>query len=162
MALASPIVKSAMSLVFTQKVDRHDVRRNGGTHSPNATSVFLRNSLNQCAGLTFRLGLISVDIGYPTRSRFLAVCEAVIRDHHAELKAGGTIRVGLPEGGYDAKIIVTISPANRQDFGTDWEGLDSTRFPARIRAAAAALRNCHFEGRFEVAHSGGSLTIRAV
>ena len=103
-----------------------------------------------------------MDIGYPTRSRFLAVCESAIRDRHADLEAGATVRVDLPEGGYEGRFIVTIDPANRSGFGTDWEGIDATRFPTRIRAAVAALRNCHFEGRFEVSHSGGSLTIRAV
>lgn len=103
-----------------------------------------------------------MNIGYPTRSRFLSVCESAIRNRRAELTAGGAVRIGLGEGGYDGQVIVTISPANRNDFGTDWGGLDSTRFPARIRAAAAALRNCHFDGRFEVSHSGGFLTIRAI
>ena len=103
-----------------------------------------------------------MDIGYPTRSQFLAACEAVIRDHHAELKAGGTIHVGLPEGGYEDQIIITINPSNGNGFEADWGGGDPTRFPARIRAAAAALHNCGFGGRFEVSHSDGSLIIRAV
>lgn len=39
---------------------------------------------------------------------------------------------------------------------------DATRFPARIKAAATALLNCGYEGRFDISHSDGLLTIRAV
>ncbi len=111
-----------------------------------------------CACLTSQVVSISVDIGFPTRSQFLEACEASIRDHRAELITGGTVRVGLPEGGYDGQVIVTIDSTDRAGFGTDWEITD----PTRIRAAAAALFNCRCYGQFEVSHSDGSLTIRAV
>jgi hypothetical protein len=57
---------------------------------------------------------------------------------------------------------VTIQRADRDVFATDWERGDPSRFPVRIRAAAAALRNCHCTGRFAVCHADGDLTIRAV
>ena len=100
--------------------------------------------------------IISVDIRYPSRSRFLDVCEAAIREHRAELQVGGMVHVNLEEGGYEGRVVVTIHANDRTLFGTDWEGAEPTRFPARIRAAAAALRNCGCEGRFEVSHSDGS------
>jgi hypothetical protein len=115
-----------------------------------------------CACLTSQVVWISVDIAFPTRSQFLEACEAAIRDHRAELLMGATVQVGLPEGGYDGQVIVTIDSTDRAGFGTDWESADPTRFPARIRAAAAALFNCHCDGRFEVSHSEGSMTIRAI
>jgi len=71
------------------------------------------------------------------------------------------VHIDLDEGGYDGRVIVTIHATDRTIFGTDWERADPTRFPARIRAAAAALLSCGCEGRFEVSHSDGSLTIRA-
>ncbi len=104
----------------------------------------------------------SVDITYPGRSRFVEACEAAICKGDAELKAGGVVHIDLDEGGYDGSVIVTIHADDRATFGTDWERADPTRFPARIRAAAAALLNCRCEGRFNVTHSDGSLTIRAV
>jgi hypothetical protein len=108
-------------------------------------------------------GGITLDIRYVTRrSQFLGPCEAAIRRHRAELDAGGIVSVNLPPGGYDGRVIVTIRPNDCSDFGTDWEHPDPTRFPARIKAAATALRNCGCEGRYEVSHSDGSLTIRAV
>jgi hypothetical protein len=103
-----------------------------------------------------------VEIAYRKRSQFLTACESAIREHRAELHAGGVVHVDLQEGGYDGRVIVTIRATDRMAFGTDWERTDPTRFPARINAAATALRNCDCEGRFEVSHSDGSLTIRAV
>jgi hypothetical protein len=103
-----------------------------------------------------------MDIAYPTRSEFLDACEAAIREQQAKLHAGEVVHVDLREGGYDGRVIVSIHAADRAVFGTDWERVDPTRFPARIRAAAAALRNRHCEGRFEVSHSDGLLTIRAI
>src|SRR4030095_16199858 len=101
--------------------------------------------------------MISVHIAYPTRSQFIDVCALAIRQHRAELQAGGLVHVGLPEGGYDGRVVVTINPADRAVFRADWERADPTRFPARIKAAAAALLNCRCEGRYEVSHSDGSL-----
>ena len=101
-------------------------------------------------------------IAYATRSQFLPEFESAIQEHSAGLRIGGVVRVELPEGGYDGRVIVTIGRTDRMFFGTDWERTDPTRFPARIKAAATALRNCRCEGRFEISHSDGSLTIRAV
>jgi hypothetical protein len=106
--------------------------------------------------------MIAVDIPYPTRSQFLDACEAAIRDHRGELQAGEVVHVDLHEGGYHGRVIVTIHATDRTVFGTDWERPDPTRFPARIRAAAAALLKCRCEGQFEISHSDGCLTIRAV
>jgi hypothetical protein len=103
-----------------------------------------------------------VDIAYSTRSQFLDACESAIRQHRAELDTGGTVSVGLGEGGYNGRVIVTIRLGDRAAFGTDWERSDPTRFPARIKAAATALLNCGCKGRFEVSHADGSLAIRLV
>ena len=100
-------------------------------------------------------------ISYASRSKFLPAFESAIQEHYARLR-GGVVRVDLPEGGYDGRVIITIRLTDRMFFNTDWERADSTRFPARIKAAATALRNCRCEGRFEIAHSDGSLTIRGV
>jgi hypothetical protein len=104
----------------------------------------------------------TVKIAYntKTRSQFLPALESAIQEHRAELLAGGVVRVDLLEGGgYDGRVIVTIRRTDRMFFGTDWERTDSTRFPARIKAAATALRNCDCQGRYEISHSDGSLKI---
>jgi hypothetical protein len=41
---------------------------------------------------------------------------------------GATVQVGLPEGGYDGQVIVTIDSTDRAGFGTDWE---SVRIPGQ-------------------------------
>jgi hypothetical protein len=103
-----------------------------------------------------------MDIPYSTRSKFLDACEAAVREKSAELRTGSIVRVHLQEGGYDGRVIVNIWTTSRSAFGTDWERTDRTRFPTRITAAATALLNCHCEGRFEISHSQGDLTIRAI
>jgi hypothetical protein len=103
-----------------------------------------------------------VDIAYARRSQFLDACEATVQEHRAELDAGRVVRVDLRRGGYGGQVIVTIRPNARKVFSTDWEHADPTRFPARIKAAATALLNCGCEGRFEIFHSNGSLTIRTM
>lgn len=101
-------------------------------------------------------------IAYASRSKFLSAFESAIQEHCTGLRAGGVVRVDLAESGYDGRVIVTIDPTDCMFFGTDWERTDPSRFPARIKAAATALRNCRCQGRFEISHSDGSLTIRAV
>jgi hypothetical protein len=103
-----------------------------------------------------------MDIPYSTRSKFLNACEAAIRESGAELRTGGIVHVHVEEGGYDGRVIGDIRTTSRSVFGTDWERTDPTRFPARIKAAATALLNCGYEGQFEISHSQGDLTIRAV
>jgi hypothetical protein len=102
-----------------------------------------------------------MDITYSTRSRFLDACEAAIRGHRADLDTGRTVYADLGERGYKGRIVVTIRQNDRMSFGTEWSSSDPTRFPARIKAAATALLNCGYEGKFEVSHENGSLTIRA-
>jgi len=104
-----------------------------------------------------------MDIAYvrtESRSRFLRACEAAIRRHRAGLDSGGVVNVELGDAGYVGHVVVKIRPHDRAFFGTDWERKDATRFPARIKAAATALRNCGCEGRFRIIHSDGSLAIR--
>lgn len=103
-----------------------------------------------------------MEIAYTTRSQFLTACESAIREHSSELHGGGVVQVDLHKGGYDGRVIVTIRSTDRMAFSTDWKGVDPSRFPARIKAAATALLNCQCDGRFDVSHSDGSLMIRAV
>ncbi len=83
-----------------------------------------------------------MDIPYSTQSQFLPACEAAIREHLAELRAGGVVNVDMQEGGYDGQVTVTVRPTDCVNFGTDWEGTDTSRFPARIKACATALLKC--------------------
>ncbi|HEY1376530.1 MAG TPA: hypothetical protein VGF55_07035 [Gemmataceae bacterium] len=100
-----------------------------------------------------------MDIAFATRSRFLDSCEDAIRRGRADLDAGGAVRVLFEEGGYPGRVVVTIREGDSGWFGTDWEGADETRFPARIKAAATALMHCGCTGRFLIAHTDGAMEI---
>jgi hypothetical protein len=103
-----------------------------------------------------------MEITYVTKSSFLPACESAINTHRVNLDSGNPVHVDLQEGGYNGRVIVTIRTNDRSAFNTDWESTDPTRFPARIKAAATALLHCGCEGRFEISHTDGLLTIRAV
>jgi len=101
-----------------------------------------------------------MDIAFAKRSKFLDDCEAAIKSRRSDLDRGKAVRVDLGEGGYEANIVVEISRGDRDSFGTDWKSVDPTRFPARLKAAATALRNCGCFGSFNLSHVDGTLIIR--
>ena len=104
-----------------------------------------------------------MDIIFATpRSGFLKICADVMLDGRKELESGGIIRINFDKrGGYAGRVLVTFRPNDTTSFETNWEGNDPTRFPARIKAAATALLNCGFLGRYEIIHRDGNLEIRA-
>ncbi len=67
--------------------------------------------------------------------------------------------VELGAGGYPGTVRVELTEEANDSFATDWERADPTRFPARIRAAATALRDKRCFGVFSVSHDEGRLTI---
>jgi hypothetical protein len=99
-------------------------------------------------------------IQYVTRSRFLAKCEAVIKEGLSDLRKGVTLRIDFESGGYNNRVLVTIDLANHNEFSTNWNQNDPSRFPARIKAAATALHNCSCAGQYEIEHNDGVLTIK--
>jgi hypothetical protein len=103
-----------------------------------------------------------MEIAHATRSEFLEPCEVAIRRNKKALDEGGVISIGLKNGGYDGRVIVTIQSDSWKFFLADWKNIDPTRFPTRIKAAATALLNCHCDGQFEISHSNGALSIRAL
>ena len=63
-------------------------------------------------------------------------------------------------GGYGGTVRVTIRSATEAEFEADLELNDWTRFPARIRAAATALRESGRLGSYQVKHHDGTLEVR--
>ena len=98
-------------------------------------------------------------ISFASRSKFMAPCERSIRKNRDRLAEGAAVRVALPSSGYRDQVVVTITAGEPDEFEADWQGADPTRFPARIKAAAAALRNCGLYGKFVIGHGGGTLSI---
>src|SRR5689334_11720019 len=101
-----------------------------------------------------------MDIPFGIKSRFLAACEQAIRTGRDALDGGETVRIALEEGGYSGRVLVEIRSGDTNSFGSDWNGGDLTRFPARIKAAATALLHCGCIGRFLIVHAEGLLEIR--
>lgn len=102
------------------------------------------------------------EIPYTTRSRFLPVIEECLCSQRNSFTAGYPVCISLESGGYSGDTIVVVQLGNSRTFQTDWQGKDPTRFPQRIRAAATALRNYQFEGRFRITHKDGALRIQAI
>lgn len=63
-------------------------------------------------------------------------------------------------GGYSGDFFVEVIPGVK--FESNWQGRDETRFPARIRAAATALRDTAHLGKFRVSHRDGMITITTI
>ena len=102
-----------------------------------------------------------MDIPFLIRhSDFLLPCKSAMRKHQRQLQAGGSISISLPGGGYDGHVFVTLKPKNSITFGTNWTNNARSRFPARIKAAATALKGSGYVGRFEITHADGTLSIR--
>ena len=100
-----------------------------------------------------------MNIPYALHSEFTDACKGAITAQQKALNAGQIIQVLLEAGGYSGKIKVTVKPSDLMEFETDWEHSDATRFPARIKAAATALRDCGYVGGFNISHTDGVLSI---
>lgn len=62
-------------------------------------------------------------------------------------------------GGYKGTVTVVIRKNTEKEFLANREMKDWTRFPARIRAAATALRDAGMIGTYKITHENGSLEI---
>jgi hypothetical protein len=101
-------------------------------------------------------------LSYSTRSSFLETIVAALDAQRGCPKPGMPIHLSLTEQGYSGEVLVDIGVEHVDTFDSDWEGTDETRFPARIRAAATALRDRGCYGRFQVVHEQGQLTINRI
>ncbi len=86
-------------------------------------------------------------ISYVSRSKFLILFTTGILYQGDRLSNGETIEIQVEAGGYGGKVEVELTPTHTDEFNANWNGADPTRFPARIRAVATALRDCGFAGR---------------
>ena len=105
-----------------------------------------------------------MQIPYAARSIFTGVIVDALTDPDtlAQLEDGRMITVQLAQhpAGYPGTVIVQLTPLHSSSFGTDWEGPDPTRFPARLKAAATALNKIGARGQYTLTHRSGTLTIQ--
>jgi hypothetical protein len=88
--------------------------------------------------------------------KFLPAIRSVIKDSGVRMPVTVELQVC---GGYGGTIRVKIERLQLLEFEADWESRDWTRFPARIRAAATALRDTGHFGTFDISHNEGTLRI---
>ncbi len=94
------------------------------------------------------------------RSRFIPIIVEAIKTQKQAFGSGKQITIEFDEekAGYPGSFEVNINP-NKEVFTVEFSNNDSTRFPARVKAAAGALCQEGFEGRFEISHKAGTLRI---
>jgi len=103
-----------------------------------------------------------MNISYATKSKFLEPCKMEIDKQFKNLNDGQPITINFNEtGGYNGEIVVDIKES-KSIFSTFWENSDPTRFPARIKAAATALKEKRCFGVHKIIHYNGSLTIERI
>ncbi len=95
-------------------------------------------------------------------STFLLPIKAALQQNAQRLRRGASVSLSLAAGGFPGRITITIDPKHLSSFPTDWNNNDHTWFPARIKAAATALRDLGFAGSFEIWHEDGLLKLRRV
>lgn len=100
-----------------------------------------------------------MDIPFVTRSKFIEPIQEALKAAGGCVALDRPLRVLMTERGYPGRVRVTIWRERVDEFASDWEGADRTRFPVRIRAAATALRDQRCYGPFVITHREGLLTI---
>jgi hypothetical protein len=98
--------------------------------------------------------------GCRSRSQFLFPVIQGLRLHRQELLHGQpiTIHLGIG-GGYSGEYICKVN-ARSLSITVDYNYADTTRFPARIKAACIALCLEGFNGTFRISHEFGNIIIR--
>ena len=81
-----------------------------------------------------------------------------------QIEEGSVVQTDLKKaGGYAGENIkITIKNNIINEFETDWEYKDPTRFPARIRALATVLKDKRMWGSYFVSHKDGIISLRKV
>ena len=100
----------------------------------------------------------------PNRSKFYPIIKGYILNLDNKKQDGIDIKIELPESepdGYRGEYTVKIDSV-QPFFETDFKNKDITRFPARIKATALALKESNNIGEFYISHEKRIITIRSV
>ena len=100
----------------------------------------------------------------PNRSKFYKIIKDYILNLDNKKQDGIDIKINLPNSypdGYKGDYIVKIDSV-QPFFETDFKNKDITRFPARIKATALALKESNNIGEFYISHEKRIITIRSV
>jgi hypothetical protein len=103
-------------------------------------------------------------IKYPRKSKFLSSIETQIRRKQKGILKGNSIMIDVRdaalERGYKGEVTIELGPEEQDEFVTDWEHSDPTRFPQRVRVAAWVLHRNEIYGSFRISHNSGILMIK--
>jgi len=105
-----------------------------------------------------------MQIPFVERSSFLAPAVDAIGENADKLGRGERASFSIGDGtkkGYEGDVIVSVGSSS-EGFETDWNGTDATRFPARIRAVATALRKLNSQGTYSISHQHGSVEVELI
>lgn len=95
--------------------------------------------------------------------RFRSIIRQQIVNNIESLTNGIELDIPMSDSvGYEAEKIKVKISNDSKEFFTDWENQDPTRFPARIKAAATALKDCDLLGEFEISYKDGMIIIQHV
>lgn len=98
--------------------------------------------------------VINSDFLDDIKQQLLIFKENINAGHEAEIK----LSTG---GGYEfAKHLLQIKRSDNEYFYTTWSGLDKTRFPARVKALAVALKECEIRGIFKICYKDGLFSLK--
>jgi|LULM01.1.fsa_nt_gb hypothetical protein len=103
-------------------------------------------------------------IPYPNKSKFYPMIKDYILKLDNTKQDGIDIKVELPESepdGYKGDYIVNIDGV-QSFFETNFTNKDITRFPARIKAAALAIKDTNNIGEFHITHEKRIIAIKSV
>ena len=95
-------------------------------------------------------------------STFLEDITPKITEKSHSISSGESVELTFEkDGGYPCpEITIRIDSATPDKFATSWTGSDPTRFPARVKAVATALRDLGMNGVFQVSYKDGKLSIQ--
>ena len=100
----------------------------------------------------------------PNRSKFYPIIKDYILNLDNKKQDGIDIKIELPESepdGYRCEYKFKFDSV-QTFFETDFKNKDITRFPARIKATALALKESNNIGEFYISHEKRIITIRSV
>ncbi len=93
-------------------------------------------------------------------SRFKPLIIEVVKSQRRALETGKQVTIDFDEdkAGYPGNFAININK-EKAIFSVEFNNVDATRFPARIKAAARALYDLGYEGNFQIIHKNGLMTI---
>jgi len=97
------------------------------------------------------------------KTNFRKTCRNEIKLKAQKLLSGDTVDIDLGKrDGYPGDIKVKIKESDETEFWSDYDSTDLTRFPARIKGCATALKDLDMYGKYRIQHEDGLLQVTKI